>query len=145
MKRLFAHRLFAIAVISGWVLLLLPVLAEAGQPKWIDQLTLFVMAQKEIARAGSFDPYFAQLAQVRRVENIGDHHGTYVAMNRFMDMLEAREGGISSAVAEAIWDFCYRVTPRGYHDVSRHLKANPDYLKEWEAFRRMEERAALAF
>jgi hypothetical protein len=98
---------------------------------WLDQLTGFMLLQKSLAQWGTsppyepwgnFDLYLGQLALVRHLYRAGDHRGTYVAMNRLMDMLEAREGGISDETAEAIWDYCYRVTPAAYHDVSRHWK-----------------------
>ncbi len=63
----------------------------------------------------------------------GDWKGTYLAMNRFMDMLEAREGAISAKAADAIWDFCYEVTPPALHDVKRH-KQWWDKTVEWEKF-----------
>ncbi|WHZ21749.1 MAG: hypothetical protein OJF47_000861 [Nitrospira sp.] len=37
-----------------------------------------------------------------------------------MDMLEAKEGGISAKTAGAIWDYWYQVTPSASHDVKRH-------------------------
>ena len=42
-------------------------------------------------------------------------------MNRFMEMLQAREQGIAADVADRLFDYCYLVTPARYHDVSRHL------------------------
>ncbi len=46
---------------------------------------------------------------------------------------------------QAIWDLCYKVTPAEFHNVSRHLKATPDYLQELEWLAEMERRAALSF
>lgn len=54
-------------------------------------------------------------------------------MNRFMDMLEAREEGISAKAADASWDFCYEVTPLALHDVKRH-KEWWDKTVNWEKF-----------
>lgn len=144
MTRVRNHRILLAALLVGSVLLM-PLTVEAARGTWLDELTGFVMFQKEIAQKGTFDPSLSQLRLVRKAFSAGDRDGTYVAMNRFMDMLEAREGGISAEAADAIWDFCYQVTPAGYHNVSRHLKANPDYLKELEFLRAMEERAAISF
>ncbi|GMV50822.1 MAG: hypothetical protein AMXMBFR67_23650 [Nitrospira sp.] len=54
-------------------------------------------------------------------------------MNRFMDMLETREGGIGAKAADAIWDYCYQVTPPALHDVKRH-KQWWDKTMNWEKF-----------
>lgn len=128
------RQLLAVLVGIGIVLvllLLMPLPVEYSEEAWIDQLTGFVLLQESIAQAGAlypyepagtFDPYLGQLVLVRTLFRAGDQHGTYVTMNRLMDMLEAREGGIGDEAADAIWDYCYRVTPAAYHDVSRHLK-----------------------
>lgn len=137
------RQLLAVLVGVGVVLvllLLMPPPVEYHEEAWIDQLTGFVLLQKSIARAGAsysyepagtFDPYLGQLVLVRTLFRAGDQHGTYVAMNRLMDMLEAREGGVGDEAADAIWDYCYRVTPAAYHDVSRHLKAHDRASLEW--------------
>jgi len=128
------------------VLLLTPKTTGVADEVWIDQLTGFVLLQKSIVQGGAsypyepvgtFDPYVVQLVLVRNVFRSGDQHGTYLAMNRLMDMLEAREGGIGDEAADAIWGYCYRVTPAAYHDVSRHLKvrdrAHLERLKKTQA------------
>ncbi|MGE3151309.1 MAG: hypothetical protein AB7G48_01675 [Nitrospiraceae bacterium] len=100
---------------------------------WIDKLTGFTLIQKGIEREGSYDPYLGQLFLVRHTLRSHDLRGTYVAINRFMDMLETREGGIRSDVAEAIWDLCYQVTPTAFHDEKRH-KRRWDKTVDWENF-----------
>ncbi len=104
---------------------------------WEEQLTGFVIVQKGMASVrgeqGSFDPYVGQILLVRSLYSRGDWKGTYSAMNRFMDMLEAREGGISARAADAIWDYCYEVTPPALHDVKRH-KEWWDKHVDWEKF-----------
>lgn len=108
-----------------------------GSEGWEQQLTGFVIVQEGVAsakgEAGSFDPYRSQVALVRSLYDRGDWKGTYLAMNRFMDMLEAREGAISAQAADAIWDFCYEVTPPALHDVKRH-KQWWEKTVEWEKF-----------
>jgi phenylalanine-4-hydroxylase len=52
----------------------------------------------------------------------GDDRTAYAAMNRFMEMLEAREHGIAPVLADWLLDYCYLVTPAKYHDVSRHIR-----------------------
>jgi hypothetical protein len=73
-----------------------------GSEGWEQQLAGFVLVQKGVAsansEAGSFDPYVGQILLVRSLYDRGDWKGTYLAMNRFMDMLEVREGGITGHV-----------------------------------------------
>jgi hypothetical protein len=108
-----------------------------GSEGWVDQLTGFVVTQEEIARAssepGSFDPYVGQVTLVRGLYDRGDWKGAYMAMNRLMDMLESREGGISAGAADAIWNYCYEVTPPALHDVKRHRQWW-DKTVNWEQF-----------
>ncbi len=109
----------------------------AGSEGWVDQLAGFVVVQEEIARIrgdpGSFHPYVGQILLVRSLYERGDWKGSYMAMNRFMDMLEAREEGISDKAADAMWDYCYEVTPPALHDVKRH-KQWWDKTVNWEKF-----------
>ncbi len=142
------QRLLVTALLGGVVgamLFLAPVGAQAvyanandrWEDGWIDQLTGFVVAQQGNAQAngegGTFDPYFDQLLLMQILVGMGDHKSTYIAMNHFMDMLEARQGGISVRAAEAIWDYCYQVTPPALHDVKRH-KMRWDKTVDWESF-----------
>jgi len=41
-------------------------------------------------------------------------------MNRFMDMLEAHEGGLPVTAANELFNFCNLVAPPQFHDISRH-------------------------
>ncbi|MBI4401124.1 MAG: hypothetical protein HY581_05785 [Nitrospirae bacterium] len=144
MPRVVSKRLLVAAwllVLAGLVLLLIPLTANADYPKaragWIEQLTGFVVVQQGIAQAngesGKFDTYLDQLALIKELFGTGDRVGTYVVMNRLMDMLEAREGGISAKAADAIWDYCYQVTPPALHDVKRH-KEWWDKTVDWDKF-----------
>lgn len=102
---------------------------------WVDLLRTFVLKEKAVEEAaGAFEPYLGQLELVRYLVRSGDRLGAYTAMNRFMDMLEAREGGISDEAAEAIWDYCYQVTPANYHDVSRHQRADWKRLEKLRSY-----------
>jgi hypothetical protein len=108
-----------------------------GSEGWEEQLTGFVIVQEGMASAkgepGSFDPYLGQVVLVRSLYDRGDWKGTYLAMNRLMDMLESRDGGISAKAADAMWDFCYEVTPPALHDVKRH-KQWWEKTVDWEKF-----------
>lgn len=110
---------------------------STGSEGWLDQLTGFVVVQQGTAQAkgesGTFDPYIGQVALVRSLYDRSDWNGAYLAMNRLMDMLEDRDGGISSRAADAIWDYCYEVTPPALHDVKRH-KQWWDKTVDWDKF-----------
>lgn len=97
--------------------------ASAGGKDWLDSLVQAVLVEqtKDGTEAGLFSSYVAQLARVRAHLLNGEGEAVYGTMNRFMEMLQARESGISDEVAERLFDYCYVVTPARYHDVSRHL------------------------
>lgn len=140
MKRTLRSTQYGLVVLVA-AMLLAPTSAEpvstAQQAGWIEQLTGFVLMEEAAALAnghpGMFDLYLDQLTLVRRSYEHGDQERTYAAMNRFMDMLEAREGEISTQAADAMWDYCYRVTPRALHDAKRH-KQWWDKTVDWEKF-----------
>ncbi len=126
----------AVGTVVFVALLLLPksihVTPEADG--WVDLLRAAVLHEQTREQpAGAWAPYLEQLELVRHLIRSGNHPGVYLAMNRFMDMLEAREGGISDEAAEAIWDYCYQVTPANYHDVSRHQRADRKRLEKIRA------------
>lgn len=129
-----------VSLVAVTVLLLAPLPVKGVQENaegWIDQLAGFVVNERSraslVGEAERFDPYWGQLYLVRNLYERGDHHGTYVAMNHFMDMLEARANGISAQAADAIWDYCYQVTPPAFHDAQRH-KQWWDKTVDWEDF-----------
>ncbi len=127
----------AVGTAVGIALLLIPrtIHVPPETDTWVDLLKLFVLKEKAIEQPGStFEPYLGQLALVQHLVRSGDRLGAYTAMNRFMDMLEAREGGISDEAAEAIWDYCYQVTPAHYHDVSRHQRADWKRLQKLQSY-----------
>ncbi len=100
-----------------------PVSAPTREDDWLDAMMQAVLVEqaKEGPFWGMFAPYVAQLATVRSHLINGESEAVYEAMNRFMDMLEAREYRISPEVADRLFDYCYLVTPAKYHDVSRHI------------------------
>lgn len=100
-----------------------PVSAPSAEYDWLDALMQAVLVEQanEGPFWGAFAPYAAQLATVRGYLANDDTAGVYLAMNRLMDMLEQRENGIPSEVADRLFDYCYLVTPAKYHDVSRHI------------------------
>lgn len=139
MKPTFNQAMWRAGLVAA--ILLLPMSGESGSvvPRdgWLEELTGFVVAQQGAALVNGestrFEIYLDQLHVVRRAYENGDQERTYAAMNRFMDMLESRDGGISAKVADAIWDYCYQVTPPALHDVKRH-KQWWDKTVNWDEF-----------
>ncbi len=97
--------------------------ADAGEQEWLDAMVQAVLTEqaKEEGAGDWFTPYVAQLATVRAHLLNGENEAVYQTMNRFMEMLQAREQGIGAEAADRLFDYCYVVTPARYHDVSRHL------------------------
>ena len=105
-------------------------LTSAEEHDWLDAMTQAVLAEqaREQGAGSHFVPYVTQLGAVRAQLSQNDGEGVYHSMNRFMDMLQAREQGIGAEAAERLFDYCYRVTPARYHDVSRHLHRMSGFL-----------------
>jgi len=97
--------------------------AAAIEKDWLDAMVQAVLVEqaKEGASGTLFAPYLGQLTMVRAHLISGESEAVYRAMNRFMEMLQTREQGISAEAADRLFDYCYLVTPAQYHDVSRHL------------------------
>ncbi len=97
--------------------------AAAIEQDWLDAMVQAVLVEqaKEGESGHLFAPYLGQLTMVRAHLISGESEAVYGAMNRFMEMLQTREQGISAEAAERLFDYCYVVTPARYHDVSRHL------------------------
>lgn len=139
MKPAFNHRMWLVGLVAA--ILLTPVNSESGSASpragWLEQLTGFVVVQQGAAlvngESAMFNVYLDQLNLVRLSYENRDQERTYTAMNRFMDMLETGEGGIGAKAADAIWDYCYEVTPPVLHDVKRH-KQWWDKTVNWEKF-----------
>ena len=100
-----------------------PVWVPAADDDWIEGMMRAVLAEQanEGPLWGTLAPYVAQLETVRGHPANNDRAAVYGAMNRLMNMLEGRENGIPSEVADRLFDYCYLVTPAKYHDVSRHI------------------------
>lgn len=117
-------RMASLCILMATVLLsgVAPVMAE-GDQDWLDTMVQAVLAEqvKNGSEEGSLSQYVEQLAAVRAHLLNGESEAVYRTMNRFMEMLQAREAGISAEAADRLFDYCYLVTPPRYHDVSRHL------------------------
>ena len=130
-----------------------PVVWNSNQKSsaWAEELlgqvvTYQTMAEKNLI-PGSFQAYVDQTSKIRELHRAGNRRATYDGVNQLMVMLEARIGGIDEHSADALWDFCYRVTPDEFHARDRHIRAKgADTVREHEEFmRNMEERAGMSF
>ena len=97
--------------------------AAAIEQGWLDAMVRAVLVEQAKGGEGGhlFASYLGQLPMVRAHLISGESEAVYRAMNRFMEMLQTREQGISAEAADRLFDYCYLVTPAQYHDVSRHL------------------------
>ncbi|HXF91617.1 MAG TPA: hypothetical protein VNK46_02580 [Nitrospiraceae bacterium] len=96
-----------------------------AEHEWIVSMTqavLMAQATEGDGGAAKYAPYLRRLQAVMGALERRDDRAAYTAMNRFMDMLEAREHGIAPELADWLLDYCYLVTPAKYHDVSRHIR-----------------------
>jgi len=125
----------------------------SGQSRstWFEELMGQVVMHQKLAErrviGGDFQPYLNHMAKVRNAYRAGDRRATYEGVNQFMTMLETRVGGVDAHSADALWDFCYRVTPDEYHARDRHVRAKgeAEVKKVEEFWRNLEERAAHSF
>lgn len=140
MKRLLKQmRDVASMVAMACVMLFVPMARPTGaatiyHPYWIDDIKGAIVFyrgdayyKKEYPTA-QWDLYVAQIREVEIAYRKGDVRTTHEAMNRFMDMLEAREGGIPVQPANELFNLCNFVTPPEFHDVTRH--AGPPRIEQ---------------
>jgi len=126
--------------------------AYVTQP-WIDKIAMEVMVQKNMAKSGNFDPYFKQLEVVTEAAAKGDFGGKRKGMNRFLEMLETKEGGITADAAHKIFATVVKVTPyavllplKSEDKLDADEKALIGRLKKFKAgVENQDERAALSF
>ena len=98
------HRLLLSTLLIIPAIGVIPTMAGAWvAPQWIDKIALDLMMQKDLSKTGNFDPYFKQLDVVREAAVKETYAGKRKGMNRFLDMLETREGGITAEAAHHIF------------------------------------------
>ena len=121
--------------------------SDAWSEELLGQVVTYQTLAEKGAIPGDLDPYLNQMSKVRQAHRTGDRRATYEGVNTFMVMLEARVGGIDSHTADALWDYCYQVTPHDLHARDRHVRAHgAKEVTAYETFiRDMEERASMAF
>lgn len=129
---------FAAAVVMMFTMSGMAQAAETSRFHWLDKITdqvLNVQFNESNPDHGKMGPYLQQLATARTALLRGNGSDVYRGMNRFMDMLQARENGISVKTSNELFDYCYEVTPASFHDVGRHrAKFKADTARYWEDF-----------
>jgi hypothetical protein len=112
---------------------------------WIDKLTEYVLMQKAVAKEGNYEPYLADLRKAKAARERGDWIGQYDTMNRFIDRLDAREGGISAKSAQDIREYTYLVEPAGLHNLAKDVQSHPEVMKWQDRRARAREEAERSF
>lgn len=114
--------LIGAAVLAALAFVLVPTVARADSATWIDDMTAAIGYYKgSNSYGGNWEPYLGQMTVVEALFRGGDGHATHAAMNRLMDMLEAREGGIPAKAADELYNYCNFVVPVAFHDAHRHV------------------------
>ena len=122
-------------------------------PPWIDKIALMVMEQKNLSTSGDLAPYFKQLETVSEAAVKGEYNGKRKGMNRFLEMLETKEGGISADAAHKIFATVVKSVPyavllplKSEDKLDPEEKALVERMKRFAAaIKDQDERAALAF
>lgn len=122
-------------------------------PPWIDKIALMVMEQNNLSTSGDFAPYLKQLETVSEAAVKGEYNGKRKGMNRFLEMLETREGGISADAAHKIFATVVKSVPyavllplKSEDKLDPEEKALVERMKRFAAaIKDQDERAALAF
>lgn len=151
-RRLYRRLLSALLVVS--CLWMVPTLAGAWvAPPWIDKIALVVMEEKNLSKSGNFAPYFKQLETVSEAAVKGEYNGKRKGMNRFLEMLETKEGGISADAAHKIFAAVVKSVPyavllplKSEDKLDAEEKALIERMKRFAAaIKNQDERAALGF
>lgn|SRR5574340_83578 len=99
---------------------MIPDKAEAWiSPPWIDKIALVLMEQKSLVKSGNFASYFKQLEVVSEAAVKGAYDEKRKGMNRFLEMLEKKEGGISVEAAHHIFAAVVKAVPYAFSFLSR--------------------------
>lgn len=134
MKRFPHINVIAMVVATALMCLAVPAHAATIYPYWIDDIKGAIAFYKGDAHYkkeypnARWDLYIDQMHEVETAYQKGEVHTTYVAMNLFMDMLEARQGDIPLQPANELFNLCNFVTPLEFHDVTRH--AGPPRIEQ---------------
>ena len=130
------HTRWFMALIVAFALGVFPMGVSAlveDQAAWIDTISDVTAS---IVPEASLQAYLGQLQIVRTALRYGDDRTVATAMNRFMEMLDQRQQGLSAEAADRLLAACIRIIPAKFHDVSRHpgYRDHLDRLNEENGF-----------
>jgi hypothetical protein len=115
----FQRRLVAATTIS-FTLLLTPNLIAGIQDNWIEQIAQHLREEKHQAHQEAFGPaydrYLAQLQVVQKALLLHNAPSVKKELNRLIQMIAVREGGISQSSSLSLLFYISEVTPSVYHD-----------------------------
>lgn len=125
----YISRVLKAALPASVMVAAIPLLASAADMPWLDQIHAKTSYHQRLAqfedRAQAYTPYFTQLERARMALGKGDEQGTTAAMNRFIEMLLAREGKIPGWSKQELFIFSLKVTPAHYYDAARYALLVP--------------------
>jgi hypothetical protein len=113
------RRLLAVTTIS-LALFLTPDLIAAVQDNWTEQIAHHLREEKTQANQEAFGPaydrYLAQLQVVQQALLLHKPSDVKKELNRLVQMIAVREGGISQSSSLSLIFYISEVTPSAYHD-----------------------------
>jgi len=113
------RRLLAVTTIS-LALFLTPNLIAGVQDNWTEQIAQHLREEKTQANQEAFGPaydrYLAQLQVVQQALLLHNPSAVKKELNRLVQMIAVREGGISQSSSLSLIFYISEVTPSTYHD-----------------------------
>jgi hypothetical protein len=120
MAQMGARRILAAATIISFALLLASNVIAGVQDNWIEQIARHLREEKNQSHQEAFGPaydrYLAQLQVVQQALQLRDTPAVKKELNRLIQMIAVREGGISQSSALSLIFDISEVTPPVYHD-----------------------------
>ena len=80
-------------------------------PPWIVKTALETMVQKNMDKTGTVDPYVKQVEVVTETAAKEQSDGKRKGMNRFLELLETKEDGVSAENAHRIFAIVVKIAP----------------------------------
>lgn len=113
-------RWLLVATTMSFALLLIPNLSEGVQGSWTEQIAHHLREEKNQSHqeelGAVYDRYLAQLEVVDQAYQVRNVPEVKKELNRLVQMIAAREGGISQSSALSLIFYISEVTPPVYHD-----------------------------
>jgi hypothetical protein len=130
-----AHQQILVAATGVLVgLFLIPNSAESVQESWVDLIAHRVQVEHDLASrepvSSGYERYLTQLQSVQQALVQGHVSAVQHEMGRLIQMVAAKEGGISDSSAQALLFYISEVTPVEYLDETArsHLRLIPEMV-----------------